>query len=77
MITGLPVPGETSLIACTILASQHQGISIELVIAVAALGAIIGDNVGYVLAQALLRSWERLARVVPRISSVPRPPAST
>jgi membrane-associated protein len=47
--SGLPVPGETSLIACAILASQHQGISIEIVIAVAALGAIIGDNVGYVL----------------------------
>ncbi|MEI7759388.1 MAG: DedA family protein [Thermoleophilia bacterium] len=47
--SGLPVPGETSLIACAILASQHQGISIEIVIAVAALGAIVGDNVGYVL----------------------------
>jgi undecaprenyl-diphosphatase len=47
--SGLPVPGETSLIACAILASQHEGISIELVIAVAALGAIIGDNVGYVV----------------------------
>lgn len=47
--SGLPVPGETSLIAVAILASQHQGITIELVIAAAALGAIIGDNVGYVL----------------------------
>ncbi len=47
--SGLPVPGETSLIAVAILASQHQGLSIELVIAAAALGAIIGDNVGYVL----------------------------
>ena len=47
--SGLPVPGETSLIAVAILASQHQGISIELVITAAALGAIIGDNVGYVL----------------------------
>ena len=47
--SGLPVPGETSLIAVSILASQHQGISIELVIATAALAAIVGDNVGYVL----------------------------
>jgi len=47
--SGLPVPGETSLIAVAILASQHQGISIELVIATAALAAIVGDNVGYVL----------------------------
>jgi len=47
--SGLPVPGETSLIAVAILASQHQGISIELVIATAALAAIVGDNIGYVL----------------------------
>jgi membrane protein DedA with SNARE-associated domain len=47
--SGLPVPGETSLIAAAILASQHQGLSIEIVIAVAALGAIVGDNIGYVL----------------------------
>jgi membrane protein DedA with SNARE-associated domain len=47
--SGLPVPGETSLIAAAILASQHEGLSIEIVIAVAALGAIVGDNIGYVL----------------------------
>ena len=46
--SGLPVPGETSLVAVAILASQHSGISIEVVIAVAALAAIIGDNIGYV-----------------------------
>lgn len=47
--SGLPVPGETSLIAVAILASQHQGITIEAVIAVAALAAIVGDNIGFVL----------------------------
>jgi membrane protein DedA with SNARE-associated domain len=47
--SGLPVPGETSLIAVAILASQHAGISIELVIATTALAAIVGDNIGYVL----------------------------
>jgi membrane protein DedA with SNARE-associated domain len=47
--SGLPVPGETSLIAVAILASQHQGLRIELVIATAALAAIVGDNIGYVL----------------------------
>ena len=47
--SGVPVPGETSLIAVGILASQHAGIRIEVVIAVAALAAIIGDNIGYVL----------------------------
>lgn len=47
--SGLPLPGETSLIAAGILASQHEGLSIEVVIAVAALAAIVGDNVGFVL----------------------------
>jgi membrane protein DedA with SNARE-associated domain len=47
--SGLPLPGETSLIAASILASQHAGLSIELVIATAALAAIVGDNIGYLL----------------------------
>ena len=46
---GLPLPGETSLIAVGALASQHGGISIEVVIAVTALAAISGDNVGFIL----------------------------
>jgi membrane-associated protein len=43
---GLPVPGETSLIAAAVLASQGH-LSIPLVIAVAAGAAIVGDNLGY------------------------------
>ena len=46
---GLPLPGETSLIATSALAAHHGSVSIVLVIAVAALAAIIGDNVGFVL----------------------------
>ncbi len=46
---GLPLPGETSLIAVGALASQHGAISIEVVIAVTALAAVGGDNVGFVL----------------------------
>ncbi len=43
---GIPLPGETALIAFGILASQgHYGI--EWVIVVAAAGAIVGDNLGY------------------------------
>ncbi len=43
---GVPLPGETALIAAAILA--HNGhFSIAAVIAVAAAGAIIGDNAGY------------------------------
>jgi len=43
---GLPLPGETVLIACSVLASQGA-LSIPLVVIVAALAAIIGDNLGY------------------------------
>ena len=43
---GLPVPGETALIACAVLASQGS-LSISWVIVVAALAAIVGDNLGY------------------------------
>jgi len=43
---GLPLPGETALIAFGVLASQGH-YSIVTVIAVAAAGAIIGDNLGY------------------------------
>jgi membrane protein DedA with SNARE-associated domain len=45
---GVPVPGETSLIAAAVLASQGH-LSLPLVIASAAVAAIVGDNVGYVI----------------------------
>jgi membrane protein DedA with SNARE-associated domain len=43
---GLPLPGETALIACSVLASQGS-LSIGTVIAVAIAAAIVGDNVGF------------------------------
>jgi membrane protein DedA with SNARE-associated domain len=46
--SGVPVPGETSLIAGAVLASQGK-LQIALVIAIAALGAIVGDNIGYLI----------------------------
>jgi membrane protein DedA with SNARE-associated domain len=45
---GIPLPGETALITGAILASQDK-LSLSVVIAVAALAAIIGDNVGFQL----------------------------
>jgi membrane protein DedA with SNARE-associated domain len=45
---GLPVPGETGLITAAVLASQGK-LKLELVIALAAAGAIVGDNIGYVI----------------------------
>jgi membrane protein DedA with SNARE-associated domain len=46
--SGVPLPGETALIASAVLASQGD-LSIELVIVIAAAAAIVGDNVGYLL----------------------------
>src|ERR1035438_111076 len=46
--SGLPVPGETGLIAAAVIASQGK-LKIELVIALAAAGAIVGDNIGYAI----------------------------
>jgi membrane protein DedA with SNARE-associated domain len=45
---GVPVPGETSLIAAAVLASQHK-LQIEIVVPLAALAAIVGDNIGYLI----------------------------
>jgi membrane protein DedA with SNARE-associated domain len=45
---GIPVPGETALITGAILASNGK-LQIELVIVLAALAAILGDNVGYLI----------------------------
>jgi len=43
---GLPLPGETALIAFGVIASQGN-YSIVWVIVIAAAGAIVGDNLGY------------------------------
>jgi membrane protein DedA with SNARE-associated domain len=43
---GVPLPGETALVTAAVLASQGH-YSLVAVIAVAAAGAIIGDNGGY------------------------------
>ncbi len=46
--SGVPIPGETALIAAAVLASGGK-LKIELVIALAAAGAIVGDNIGYMI----------------------------
>jgi membrane protein DedA with SNARE-associated domain len=75
---GVPVPGETALIAFGVLASQGH-YPIWEVIAVAAAGAIIGDNLGYWLigrwgGRELFRRWGWLSqyadRVLPRAESL-------
>lgn len=45
---GLPIPGETALIAAAVLASQGR-LEIALVVPLAAVAAIVGDNIGYMI----------------------------
>ena len=51
---GIPVPGETALIAGA-LAASHGSLHIEILVALAAAAAIFGDNVGF----AIGRRWGR------------------
>lgn len=66
---GIPLPGETALVAAAILATRHH-YSIVSVIAVAACAAIIGDNVGYWVGRTggrrLLERWGPIRRYARR-----------
>ena len=44
---GVPMPGETTLVAAAVYAGNQHTLDIRLVIAAAAAGAIIGDNIGF------------------------------
>ena len=68
--SGVPLPGETSLVAGGVLASQGH-LSIYFVIVAAAAGAIVGDNVGYMIGRRggrwlMSRGGERRQRVLAR-----------
>jgi membrane protein DedA with SNARE-associated domain len=69
---GLPLPGETILVLAAIYAATEPSLNIWVVIAVAAFGAIIGDNIGYWFGSRygyalLLRYGERIGMFEPRI----------
>src|SRR6267142_6639880 len=75
---GIPLPGETALIAFGVLAAEGH-YSIASVIAIAGAGAIVGDNLGYWLigrvgGRALFKRWSWLNkysdRVLPRAESL-------
>jgi membrane-associated protein len=51
---GIPVPGETALITASIVASRGR-LEVEVVIALAAAAAILGDNVGFAIGRKLGR----------------------
>jgi membrane-associated protein len=62
---GVPLPGETALIAASILVTQGHYTLWEVIL-VAAAAAIVGDNIGYWIGRlggrALLERWEPVAR---------------
>ena len=68
---GVPLPGETALIAAAILATPaHHHYDIVEVICIAAVAAIVGDNIGYWLGREggrkLLERWGPLRRYAER-----------
>jgi membrane protein DedA with SNARE-associated domain len=58
---GVPVPGETMLLVAAVYAGATHQLSIALVIAAAAVAAIVGDNLGYLIGRL---GGERLLRRV-------------
>jgi membrane protein DedA with SNARE-associated domain len=68
---GVPLPGETAIIAAAVLASTKHHFSLVEVIVVAAAAAIIGDNIGYWIGRLggrrLLERWGPLKRYADRV----------
>ena len=64
---GIPVPGETTLTLAAIYAGTTHGLNITGVIIAAAAGAIVGDNIGYLIGRSggyrLLRRYGHYVRV--------------
>jgi membrane protein DedA with SNARE-associated domain len=71
---GVPLPGETALVAAAILASQGH-FSLAAVIAVGAVAAILGDNGGYWAGRILGRGFLQRYDSVRRFSNRVLPPA--
>lgn len=64
---GVPLPGETILVAAALLAAATNQIDIAVVVAAAAAGAIVGDGIGYTVGRRfgmpLLRQYGRYIRL--------------
>jgi membrane protein DedA with SNARE-associated domain len=60
---GIPLPGETILVAAALLAATTHQLDIKFVVLAAAAGAIVGDGIGYVVGRKfglpLLRKYGR------------------
>jgi membrane protein DedA with SNARE-associated domain len=68
--SGVPIPGETTLVAAGVLASNGR-MNIAVVIFAAAAGAIVGDNIGYWIGRTggrrLLDRWGPVRRFTARV----------
>ena len=63
--TGIPLPGETALVTAALYAGSTHQIGIAWVVLVAALAAIVGDNIGYLIGRSIgLRLVARYGRYV-------------
>lgn len=64
---GVPLPGETILVAAALLAATTNQIDIAVIVAAAAAGAIVGDGIGYMVGRRfglpLLRKHGRYIRL--------------
>jgi membrane protein DedA with SNARE-associated domain len=64
---GVPLPGETILVASALLAATTGQISIVVVVLASAAGAIVGDGIGYVVGRRfglpLIRRYGRYIRL--------------
>ena len=62
---GVPMPGETALVTTALYAGSTHQIDIISVVLVAAAGAIIGDNIGYLIGRSIqLRLLVRYGRYI-------------
>ena len=62
---GLPLPGETALIAEALYAGTNHHTSVMAIILVAAMAAVVGDNLGYLIGRSVgLRLLVRYGRYV-------------
>jgi membrane protein DedA with SNARE-associated domain len=63
--TGIPFPGETMLLLASFYAAIDHQLLLPIIIACAALGAIVGDNLGYLVGRTGGRAFvERFCRYI-------------
>jgi membrane protein DedA with SNARE-associated domain len=62
---GLPLPGESLLVGAALYAATTHRVSIEWVVGAAAVGAVLGDNAGYLIGHSL--GYRLLRKFGPRV----------